>query len=201
MQFSGRKIKCFLLIFYLSSFYSFSQDTKQKQINWMTWEEAIKTREKFITENKTALDAGQLFPKKIFIDVYTDWCGWCKKMDASTFLDPMVVDYMNDNYYAVKMDAKMKDTIIFNNHTFINPQPDTKRSTHSLPGSLLDWKLSYPSYIILDENFSRIMVIPGYRVPEDLMGWLIFFKNNHHLIYNQYMDNQKQIQQQQKTKN
>ena len=40
-------------------------------------------------------------PKKVYFDIYTGWCGWCKKMDATTFQNPSLVKYMNANYYAV----------------------------------------------------------------------------------------------------
>src|SRR3954463_14417926 len=73
----------------------FSQDAKE--IHWMTFKEALAKNEKA--------------PKKIFIDVYTDWCGWCKKMDASTFTNDSIIQYMNKNFYAVKLDAETKDTI------------------------------------------------------------------------------------------
>ncbi|MBP9152977.1 MAG: DUF255 domain-containing protein, partial [Flavobacteriales bacterium] len=69
----------------------------QEEIKWVSLEEADALRR---TE-----------PRKILIDVYTDWCGWCKKMDASTFKDPKVVAYINANYYAVKLDAEQKEPI------------------------------------------------------------------------------------------
>lgn len=162
----------------------------------MSWQEAMSQREKFIADNKQALSEGKAFPKKIFIDVYTGWCGWCKKMDASTFIDPVIVDYMNNNYYAVKMDGEMKDTIVFNNHTFVNPTPAMNRSTHTLPASLLDYKLSYPTYVILDENLSRIAIYPGYKNAEDLLAILLFFKTNQHIPYNNFYDEQKKQKEQ-----
>jgi len=54
------------------------------KIKWLDFEEAV------------ALNSKK--PKKIFIDMYTDWCGWCKKMDAATFINPVIVDYMNEHY-------------------------------------------------------------------------------------------------------
>lgn len=177
-------------VFFFCTCLLFSQAVPPKQIQWMTWQEAMQAREKFISENKQALTEGKAFPKKIFIDVYTSWCGWCKKMDASTFAEPNVADYMNNNFYAVKMDGEMKDTIIFNNHTFINPNPSMNRSAHTLPSSLLDYKLSYPTYVLLDENLSRIAIYPGYKSAEDLLGILLFFKTNQHIAYNKFFEEQ-----------
>lgn len=171
-------------------FIFFSLDMKAQslpasdKINWMSWDEA------------TAAMAVE--KRKIFIDVYTDWCGWCKKMDASTFIDPGVVNYMNSKYYAVKLDAEMKDTIVWNNMSFVNPNPTGRRSTHTFAASLLDNKLSYPSFVILDENYSRVHLMAGFKQPEALLGNLIFFGSDQHQQYNQYFYNQL-LQQQQAT--
>ncbi|HMS53720.1 MAG TPA: DUF255 domain-containing protein, partial [Chitinophagales bacterium] len=70
---------------------------ENKEVKWLTITEAEKAAKKK--------------PKKIMIDVYTDWCGWCKKMDASTFKNPVVANYINQNYYAVKLNAERADSI------------------------------------------------------------------------------------------
>src|SRR5690606_19582574 len=72
-------------------------ESEDKKINWLTIEEVEK-----LTKEK---------PRKIFVDVYTDWCGWCKRMDATTFADAAVIDYVNENYYAVKLNAESGDNI------------------------------------------------------------------------------------------
>lgn len=179
-----RKIS-FLLILLLQLLNSNLQaqaPVKASKINWMSWQEAA--------------EAMKTQKRKIFIDVYTDWCGWCKKMDASTFVDPGVVDYMNNKYYAVKLDAEMNDTLRWNNMDFINPNPTARRSTHTFAASLLDNRLSYPSFVILDENFSRVHLMAGFKQPEALLGNLIFFGSNQHQQYNQYFYNQLLQQQQ-----
>ncbi len=164
-------------------------------INWMTWDEAVARSKK---DEK---------PKKIFIDFTTDWCGWCKKMDQTTFLNPSVVAYMNQYYYAVKFDAECMDTIVFNGTTFMNSDPTFKKTgargkVHILAYSLLEGQLSYPSYTILDENFQRLHIIKGYKQPEPLLGNLIFFageefKHYHNYVHAQWQRNV-QLQKQQK---
>ncbi len=116
------------------------------KVNWMTFEDAI--------------EANRVNPKKIFIDVYTDWCGWCKKMDKGTFSDSTVAAYMNENFYCVKFNAESKDTIHYNNNTFYYI-PEYK--SHALAVSLLDGKMSYPSYIVLTEKEQRLKIMNGYQ--------------------------------------
>ena len=110
-----------------------------------------------------ALDQQKKKPKKIFIDMYTDWCGWCKKMDASTFVNPVIVDYMNQNFYAVKFNAERKDTLQFKGKAYVNPNPAASRSSHQLAQQLLMGRMSFPSFVFLDEAQGTITIVPGYQ--------------------------------------
>jgi len=42
--------------------------------------------------------------KFIFVDAYTEWCGWCKILDQEMFTDPKVATYINENFIPVKID-------------------------------------------------------------------------------------------------
>ena len=122
--------------------------------------------------------------KKVFIDLYTNWCGWCKRMDISTFKDPIIINYLNSKFYAVKFNGETKDTIIFNNHKFYNSDPlllkkliqNLEERHIGLLILFLDGKLSYPSYVILDENLVRLMVYNGYKKVDEMLGILLFLE-------------------------
>lgn len=116
------------------------------KVKWMTFEEAI--------------EANRVAPKKIFIDVYTKWCSWCKVMDNKTFSDSTVAAYMNENFYCVKFDAESKDTVVYKDTKFYFV-PEYK--SHALAISLLDGKMSYPSYVILTEKEQRLKIMSGYQ--------------------------------------
>ena len=115
------------------------------------------------------------------MDVYTDWCGWCKKMDAETFMDPVITEYMKKYFYCVKMNAEMKDTIIIDGTTFINPGRNGKRQTHQLANELLRGSMSYPSYVFLNENGQRLTVVQGYQPAKEFEAVLHYFGDDAYL--------------------
>ncbi|HKK76031.1 MAG TPA: DUF255 domain-containing protein [Saprospiraceae bacterium] len=137
-----------------------------ESIKWYTWEEAIEL-------NKTE-------PRKLFIDLYTDWCGWCKRMDATTFTDPAVVQHINDNYYPIKFDAEQKEEVIYNGHTF-KYIASGRRGVHELAYSLLDGKLSYPSYVYMTKDVERLYVSKGYKPADQLIKELNYFTEEKYL--------------------
>lgn len=136
-----------------------------QNINWMTFEQAVKL-------NETA-------PKKIFVDVFTDWCGWCKRMDQTTFINKDVVEYINENYYAVKFNAESNDTIMFGGYTYINEGGmNGRKGTHQLAANMLQGRLSYPSYVFMNEKNQLLTVAPGYMEAKDLLPILKYISTD-----------------------
>lgn len=134
----------------------------QEKINWMSIQEA---------ETRCA-EA----PKMIFIDVYTDWCGWCKRMDRNTFDNPVIARYMNEHFYAVKLNAETSDTITFQGKQYVGyVRPDGRNGSHRLAHALLRGKMSYPSYVIMNEEMRPIQVIGGYQEPKAFEPMIHFF--------------------------
>ena len=135
------------------------------EVNWVSWEEAMALMEKE--------------PRKIMVDVYTSWCGWCKRMDATTMQDPVVVQLLNEQYYAVKMDGEYKKDIAFRGRTY-QFVPNGRRGYHELPAELMNGKMSYPTLVFLDENYNVIQPLPGYKSTADLEPILAYFGGDYY---------------------
>jgi thioredoxin-related protein len=141
--------------------------TMAQEVQWLSWDEAAKLAE---TEKN---------PKKIFIDVYTDWCGWCKKMDKDTFQNAEVAEYMSKNYYMVKLDGEGKEPIVFRGKTF-KFVPSGRNGYHEFAAALMQGKMSYPTTIFLDEQMNMLSPVPGYQKPEPFLKIAKYFGDNIH---------------------
>ncbi|WP_262508177.1 thioredoxin family protein [Solitalea longa] len=117
-------------------------------------------------------------PKKILIDVYTDWCGWCKTMDKKTYLNEGVIEIINRDYYAVKFNAETRDTITFNNKVYAyNPN----YRCNELAAALLNGQMSYPNTVFMDEKLQVLTAVAGFVNSDEFIPILNYFGENHYL--------------------
>lgn len=135
----------FLLIVFVGGF-------SQSKINWTSFEEAV------------ILNKSQ--PKLFLIDIYTDWCGYCKKMDKTTFQDSVMIKFLNDNFHCVKLNAEMKSDVYFGSDTLKFIKNWGRNGVHELAARLLDGKMGYPAFVVLNKNLARIEIIKGYNPVE-----------------------------------
>ena len=129
-----------------------------EDINWMSFEEMQEAYAKN--------------PKPVLIDLYTDWCGWCKHMDKTTYKNAKVIAYINKNYYAVKYNAESKEDVVFNNKTY---SFNAKYKTNDLAIYLSFGELSYPNSIFLSSLNARPAPLAGYMKPKEMEAPLKYF--------------------------
>lgn len=56
------------------------------------------------------LKAGKALKKYVVADFYTDWCGWCKVLDKTTFHDPTVESFLAKNAICMKVNSEDNKT-------------------------------------------------------------------------------------------
>lgn len=126
-------------------------------VDWLTVEEAEKN--------------GNKEGKMYLIDVYTDWCGWCKVMDKKTFSDPETVEYLKKNFHLIKLNAEQKEPISFKGKKY-EWVPKGKKGVNSFAKEMLGSRMSYPTIVYLDKNMNKIKSSPGFKDPAKLMAEL-----------------------------
>ena len=127
-------------------------------INWMTFEEA-----QAAMKNE---------PRKLFVDVYTYWCGPCKMLDRNTFSNPQLAKFVNENYYAVKFNAQDENDIVFGGRTYSNPNYDPnkgqyRRNSSNQLSSAMGVR-AFPTMVIFNEKLEKMQGIRGYKTPQQL---------------------------------
>jgi thioredoxin-related protein len=144
-------------------------ETSEKEINWVTIEEAIELQKKA--------------PKKIIMDVYTNWCGPCKLLDKNTFHNEDVVNYINEHYYAVKFNGEGNDTVTYKDKTYTNPNYDAGKANRRNSAHQFTRVLNvraYPTMVFFDEEANFIAPISGYLKPKQIELYLKLFKTDKH---------------------
>jgi thioredoxin-related protein len=152
----------FVFIFVFINKFSFSQ-SEEGLVKWLT-----------ITE---AQELNKKQPKPFLVDIYTDWCGWCKHMMKTTYSNPNIAGYINQFYYPLKFNAETKDTIEYNGKIY-KPTSAAPKTPHELAIKFLGNSLSYPSTIFVTNNFEFNLLSQGFLEEKKIEPLLIFTVEN-----------------------
>jgi thioredoxin-related protein len=124
-------------------------------VRWLPWDEAYKE--------------ARSQKKMVLIDLYTDWCGWCKKLDKETFENPYVTAYLDSFFVSTKINPELPEvTYAFKGKSYTGKAFFSKLAD--------DQAGVYPTLIIIipseDPDFDKVYTLPGYFAPMELLSLL-----------------------------
>lgn len=127
-------------------------------------------------------DTLKVAPRPVMVDLYTQWCGPCKKLAAETFTDPGIADYLNSHFYTVRFDAQSGDPVQYKGKRYENPDFDpakvgVRNSTHQLTYELdnTNGQIAFPTLVYMDGELRPIIATQGFYTPEKLEPKLVYY--------------------------
>jgi thioredoxin-related protein len=125
-----------------------------RQIQWLDWD--------------AGMELARRSGRPVLVDVYTDWCGWCKRMDRDVYAKPEVREYLSSRFVTIKLDAEAPDPARYEdrNYTSITLAERFKVT-------------SYPTTIFLKSNGQHTINVPGYVPAERFLMVLRYIGEGH----------------------
>ncbi len=165
-----KKVIPILLMLVCLSATAMSQSREEKNIDWQNIVKASQ-----LTENT----------KPFFIDFYTTWCGWCKRMDGSVFTDPTIIKLLNRYYVPVKFDAEGNVDFVWKGVKYAGTPvpPGGRKALHNFTKTMLGKQLGFPSFAICSADHATMQILQGYQTVEELKVILWYFASGD---YNKY---------------
>jgi len=132
---------------------SLAASTQGAPLEWLPFDEAF---EQALSQEKPLL-----------VDFYTDWCHWCKVMDAKTFGDPEVAKALAQNFVLCRIQAEdSKASLRYRDATYSNVQFTQAMGVRG-----------FPSIAFFDKEGNAITVVPGYVEAPTFMYMLSYVRD------------------------
>ncbi len=138
------KLKSILITAIILVFSISSSNTANEKLSWLSFNDGMK---KAVSEKKI-----------LIVDFYTEWCGWCKKMDSETYTDDDVINYLKKNYVLVKLNPEKDGAVQFQGKKY---EAAEFAGAAGVKG--------YPAIGFFTHDQEFITLVPGYKNATDFL--------------------------------
>jgi thioredoxin-related protein len=125
------------------------------EVGWLNWNQGMS--EAAITH------------RPILVDVYTDWCGWCKRMDRDVYARDDVREYLRGHFIVVRLNAEALDEARFEDRNYTSRALAQRFHVSG-----------YPTTLFLKSSGEHIVSVPGY-VPADRFKLMLRYIGEDHV--------------------
>ena len=146
--------KFLFISFLLLSISAFSQGESKTKIQWLSLEKAEELAKKYDSD--------------MLVFFFRKGCPECQKMKVETLKDPEIIRLINENFFPVMLNARTKDTIIYNGKKYTNQQPKEDGETwrHDLYHELVvggGHQYVYPYIVVINGKNQNEKYLPGFK--------------------------------------
>lgn len=137
-------------LFFLVALSTSSAQTQSPLVKWVSFQEA--------------LEQSPDTEKKVLVDIFAPWCGWCTKMQNEAYMDKQILEYLESNFVSARLDISVQDDTLYYNDLALP-------SAHLAAGFGAE---GTPTTVFLTEQGEYITRLPGYAKPEEFLTVLKF---------------------------
>ena len=143
---------------------------------------AVAAPEGWLTSLGEAMNEAKAKDARILVDLYAEWCGWCKVLEKEVFADPRFREYVADN-------------------NFVLLHVDTEDGAE---GTALQARYdanSLPTTLILDSDMVKIGAVSGYaptaeflsHIDTQIQAWSMITANYSRVLEGEDVDLQRRM--------
>lgn len=153
-----------VLIFFLIYLFLIITESEAQEVQWLSFEQLA--------------DSMEVSPKKIIVDVYTNWCTYCKMMDKQVYAKEEVYEIMNQDFYAVRLNAESTGDITFAGRKFTYQSEGDETGIHELALVLAYTPegMSFPTTTFVDENYQMLFPAVGFMKKKKFLEVLNYLR-------------------------
>jgi thioredoxin-related protein len=126
---------------------------------WVGWDEGMKE--------------AQRSGRPVLVDVYTGWCGYCKRMDSEVYSQPAVSEYLAKRFVTVKLDAESGERVTYAGRNYASRN---LAAAFHVEG--------YPTTMFFSAKGEHLFDAPGY-FPAERFALLLRYVGDGHFARNE----------------